>query len=570
MSTLYRKYRPQLFKDVIGQNHIRITLQNELETDQLGHAYLFCGPRGLGKTTSARLFAKAVNCENRKAGDSEPCNQCSSCLEIIAGNSMDTIEIDAASNTGVDNVRENIIENSRFTPVKSKRKIFIIDEVHMMTTAAFNALLKTLEEPPAHVIFILCTTEVHKIPQTILSRCQRFDFKKVSLENMIRRLEFLSKEENKQIDELVLKNISIHSEGCVRDAESLLGKIMTLGDKISAEQAEIILPRSDFGQITALLEFIVEKNTTAGIELINHLVEDGVDLQIFTDNLLEFLRKIMLIKAGGRLNDFGIELDESSQKSAERLAEKMSYNKLVALVELFLAKKQALKNAFIQQFPLEMAVVEAIEDLSVAEKKDNNLPTIGASGSSIVLNTKSVQQNNESLKSKVEEKITPVDQLKEKKLEIISDQPIVELVKEKILEVDLPLVESKVVAGDIDLKKVEENWLLIIEKLLVRNYTLSSLLRISRPLGVHGNMIEIGVKSNFYCDRLRDSSSKIAVEETISEIIGTEVNIKTVCKPDVEPLIVQEITHKKAEPAPQMPTVPIAPKDIVQDVMGMF
>ena len=183
---LYRKYRPVRFSDLVGQNHIRITLQNELEQDRVAHAYLFSGPRGVGKTTTARLLAKAVNCKDRK--DSEACEKCDFCKEISQGKSLDVIEIDAASHTGVDNVRENIIENSRFTPQRLKYKVFIIDEVHMLSLSAFNALLKTLEEPPEHVIFILATTEIHRVPETIISRCQRFDFKRVSVDDLVKRM----------------------------------------------------------------------------------------------------------------------------------------------------------------------------------------------------------------------------------------------------------------------------------------------------------------------------------------------------------------------------------------------
>ncbi len=190
---IYIKYRPALFEDLVGQNHIKVTLQNEIENNRIAHAYLFSGPRGVGKTTTARLLAKAINCEDKKT--TEACDKCSFCKEINAKRSMDVIEIDAASHTGVDNVRENIIENSRFTPQHLKYKVFIIDEVHMLSLSAFNALLKTLEEPPEHVIFILATTEIHRVPETIISRCQRFDFKRVNIDDLISRLKYIAGKE---------------------------------------------------------------------------------------------------------------------------------------------------------------------------------------------------------------------------------------------------------------------------------------------------------------------------------------------------------------------------------------
>lgn len=204
MATLYRKYRPQTFAEAVGQNHIKLTIQSELATDKIAHAYLFCGPRAVGKTTFARLVAKAINCLNRQEGSFEPCDKCESCQEIVLGRALDIIEIDAASNTGVDNVRDNIIASARVSPSKSKYKVFIIDEVHMLSISAFNALLKILEEPPKRVVFILCTTETHKVPATIISRCERFDFKRIGLVDIVKKLSHIVREEKVKVDKDIL------------------------------------------------------------------------------------------------------------------------------------------------------------------------------------------------------------------------------------------------------------------------------------------------------------------------------------------------------------------------------
>ncbi len=362
-STLYRKYRPQKFSEMIGQEVIKTTLQNEIKAGKLSHAYLFSGPRGIGKTTAARLLAKAINCENRKEEEFEPCNKCSSCLEIADGKNMDLIEIDAATNRGIDEIRY-LRDHIRIAPTKSKYKVFIIDEVHMLTPEAFNALLKTLEEPPSHAIFVLATTEIHKLPETVISRCQRFDFRKVNLKELVKRLGKIAKKEEIEIDDRVLEKIALQSEGCLRDAETLLQQIFSLGDKkISYQEAEIFFPRSDINLIIDFIRNLIKQDKEKLIFLINKLVEEGVDLKDFTSNLIEFLRKLMIIKIDQGAEKIYYDLDQDKDKETILLGKEMDLKKIVKTINIFIQTRKDLERSEIHQLPLELAVISLCEDL---------------------------------------------------------------------------------------------------------------------------------------------------------------------------------------------------------------
>ncbi len=356
---IYRKYRPKNFKEVIGQDNIIYILENEIKTDKIAHAYLFTGPRGLGKTTTARLMAKAVNCLNRKKGQSEPCNKCTVCSSVNEGRFGDLVELDAASQTGVDNVRENIISYSRIPPTIGKYKIFVIDEAHMLSKSAFNALLKTLEEPPSYVIFILATTEVHKIPDTIISRCQRFNFRKVSLEKIVDRLEKIAKAEKIKIDKKVLQSVAVRSEGCVRDAESLFNQIFALGGKeITLEEASLVIPLSQTNLIIEFLEMIFEKKDSKAVALVNQLMNEGIDLEQFSSDLISFLRKLILIKIGAINDDLYWQQDESNLKEAEKLVKTVDLERLIEIIEGFIKTKAQFGYSPIPQLPIELAVLK--------------------------------------------------------------------------------------------------------------------------------------------------------------------------------------------------------------------
>lgn len=354
---LYRRYRPRTFSEVIGQKSTIQALTNALKTDKVSHAYLFCGQRGTGKTTIARLLAKSINCTNKK--DYEPCNECESCLEINEGKSMDLIEIDAASNRGIDEMR-NLKEGIRFSPIKSKYKIFIIDEVHMLTKEAFNALLKTLEEPPEHAIFILATTESEKLPATIISRTQRFDFKKLTLKEIAERLKLLAKKENIDISDEAIKEIALSAEGSLRDAESLLDQLISLGyEEINFQTLEEVLGRVNFEKVSQFLNFVAKKESGEAIRVINEIYDDGADLVEFSRAILKNLRKILLLKTNPDtekiLKD---ELTSEQLTTLKELVNKFDVKELKKLMEEFLKAKDSIKHSPIPTLPLELIVFE--------------------------------------------------------------------------------------------------------------------------------------------------------------------------------------------------------------------
>ncbi|MFQ6084129.1 MAG: DNA polymerase III subunit gamma/tau [Candidatus Aminicenantia bacterium] len=360
---LYRKYRPQTFAEIIGQEHIVKTLTNAISEGMISHAYLFSGPRGSGKTTIARLLAKAVNCENRKKGELEPCNKCNSCLEIMKGNSMDLIEIDAASHRGIDDIRE-LRNGIRFVPTKSKYKVFIVDESHQLTKEAANALLKTLEEPPEHAIFVLATTEAHKMIPTIISRCQRFDFLKLTSPEIIKKLKIISEKEKIEIEKVALELIALNSEGSIRDAESLLNQIFTLyggsEKEIKAEDIKDLLGLVEIGLVSKFTDFLSQKKTSEAINYLNEITEKGSNLDEFAKALINYLRQALVLKIMGTQGNPIISglTREQVQKLTEQ-ADNFKEEDLKKILNLFLEAQNRMKYSPIPQLPLELAIIES-------------------------------------------------------------------------------------------------------------------------------------------------------------------------------------------------------------------
>jgi len=371
-TALYRKFRPATFADVKGQDHIVKTLRNQIMADRIGHAYLFCGTRGTGKTSVAKIFARAVNCEHPVDGN--PCGECASCRAIAAGSSMNVIEIDAASNNGVDNIRE-IREEVTYSPAEGKYKVYIIDEVHMLSIGAFNALLKTLEEPPSYVIFILATTEAHKIPVTILSRCQRYDFRRIGQETILARLEELLEKEHVVAEERALRYIAKKGDGAMRDALSLLDQCIAfyLGEELTYDRVLEVLGAVDTEVFSDLLRKILREDLVEVIAALDRLIMDGRDLTQFVNDFTWYLRNLMLLKASDDMEDV---LDVSSENLIllREEAGMIRSDTLMRFIRIFSELANTIRYSTNRRVQIEMALIKLCkpeaesDELSLVER----------------------------------------------------------------------------------------------------------------------------------------------------------------------------------------------------------
>ncbi len=364
---LARKWRPQKFHEIVGQEHISRTLLNALQIGRVAHAFLFSGPRGSGKTSTARILAKALNCYNNKPG--EPCGNCVSCVEITAGNCIDVLEIDAASNTGVDNVRQ-LIDQARYYPARDRNKIFIIDEVHMLSTAAFNALLKTLEEPPAHVLFIMATTEYHKIPATILSRCQQYSFKLIPYPLILERMRQIATSEGIQISHGALEQVVFSSGGSMRDAMSALDQVIAFsGSTVRDEDVAMLLGLVEPRILSQTVRAIAQNNFSTLLQIVSDMVEAGEDLRNFCRRLLGQLRNLMVLKAG-IADPALLGIPESLLPDLREQAELFSREDLLRLFDAFQRIEMGMKDAAHMRFHLEMGLIELAHIATLSPLED--------------------------------------------------------------------------------------------------------------------------------------------------------------------------------------------------------
>jgi len=503
---LARKWRPQSWDDMIAQEHVTATLRNAIQHNRLAHAYLFTGPRGVGKTSAARILAKALNCENGPTPD--PCNQCSSCIEIAEGRSVDVFEIDGASNRGIDEIR-NLRENVKYAPAGGKYKIYIIDEVHMLTGPAFNALLKTLEEPPTHVLFIFATTEPQKVPATIVSRCQRFDFRRISTRDIFQRLKYICQQENIPAEDEALHLIARKADGSLRDGESLLDQIVSYTEgTIKVEHIIQGLGLIDQELFFDVTDILISKDVSRGLDMVEKVVSGGYDIKEFLTGLAEHLRNLLIVQSTGATDL--IEASEEYKKRYLEISSSFREEDILRLIRIALDTQLTLKRSTNPRFPLELAIVKMIklDSTVVIEDLLSKLQNFGKTGG---------EQNysspkNEKIPSIKEEKPEPL-LFKEKKKEERSDNP-----------------ESTDKKNLLTKEIVEAQWDEIIRRVKKRKITVGSFLREGVLLEVKDNTIEIvfGLSNGFHIDAIMKSEKIIL--EVLKEIFGTDVKFKCVKK----------------------------------------
>ncbi len=492
-TAFYRKFRPDNFMDVKGQEHIVATLKNQIKANRIGHAYLFCGTRGTGKTTVAKLMAKVVNCESPVEGS--PCNECKMCKGIAAGTSMNVIEIDAASNNGVDNVRE-IVEEVRYSPTEGRYKVYIIDEVHMLSAGAFNALLKTIEEPPSYVIFILATTEVHKIPITILSRCQRYDFRRISIDIITDRLTELMEEENIEAEEKALRYVARMADGSLRDALSLLDQCISfyLGKKLTYDNVLDVLGAVDTQVFAKLLSCIRQQDVAACIRLLEDIESSGRELGQFIMDLIWYLRNLLLIKTTEEISDIIIEVSTENLEILKAEAATMEEQALIRYIRILSDLSNQIRYATRKRVMIEITLIKLCKP-----EMEQNLD--------------SITSRLKILEDKLEHGVTiaakeaPVTNTK------IDEKPAAR--KPVILPEALP----------DDIKEAAKNWKNIIAQVAKKSPALGSVLQEATP-SIDGNQgLLIVVKNSLDKDMIDRDTHIQLIKDTIAQLIQKQVQV---------------------------------------------
>jgi len=561
-----RKYRPQIFDDVLGQDHVVRTLKNAITEKRLAHAYLLVGPRGTGKTSTARILAKAVNCIHGPTVT--PCGVCDSCREISQGISLDVLEIDGASNNSVDQVRE-LRDNVRFAPVRGKYKIYIIDEVHMLTSQAFNALLKTLEEPPAHVIFVFATTEPYKVLPTILSRCQRFDLRRIPTQVIARQLESIAKQEEVSLSIGAAEAIAIASEGGLRDAESMLDQLVAFcGKEINEDQVLEIFGLTSELVVADLARSIVDANAPAALRIIHDQAEAGKDLSRILGDLIGFLRHLLIDQVDSA--SVQEELSELGRKIVSELSRSVKPGELLRLIEIFSEAEPGLKWTSNKKLHLEIATIRAIQSLRevgidrILEALEN-LPNQGSQGvgrsSALPADDEILKKTPSSSANPPSDRLTKIaapktEPAEERPGNLSAEKNVENDLSEAVAESDLMVPAEEIgeaedfrspdTAEDAQGEDLQSLWIKVVGEVRRRRPLIQSWIEMATPLGQSGSELLIGFPSTeqLAMESLLRSNNRKFVEDLLTEIAAAPRTIRAELRSD----LVRPETALRSEP----------------------
>lgn len=516
MPAFYRTYRPKTFSEVIGQEHIVRAIGNSIEHDKIGHAYLFTGPRGTGKTTLARLLAKAVNCTDRDR--SEPCGKCRNCELIQNGRSLDLIEFDAATHTQVEKMRD-ILEGVPTPPSFGRYKVYIIDEAHMLSTGAWNAFLKTLEEPPAHAIFILATTALHKVPETIVSRCQRFDLSRFSVGEIVAKLERIAKMEKIPIDAAALRMIALSAEGGMRDAESLLTQVASLQEgPITEDDAALILGTTSQEKLERLATVLVDRDLVRSLAEVRTLSERGENFTAFVPAFLRYLRVLLL----AAIDTKAAEADLASFTKEQRatilsLAERFSPDEIVLLIELFQKADADLKNSSIPELPVEIVIVKFIGNTGPRKTTTNDDTDIPPSAPPAPA----------APKPEARKETTDTPPAKPKAISR-SEPPKNPAVSSTTRQSSPHQPDNRTAGSPFSIHDVKDRWRDIIREATKLNASLTLALTNAKPIKTEGNTVTVSVKFPFHKERLADPGNQLTLAQAFDTILSTKTKIAVV------------------------------------------
>jgi DNA polymerase III subunit gamma/tau len=520
---LYNKWRPQKWDEVIGQQHVIQTLRNAVGADRVAHAYLFAGPRGTGKTTAARLLAKAVNCLEPDLAK-RPCNECAHCKAVNEGRFLDLIEIDAASNTSVEDVRD-LRDKINFSPNQGKYKVYIIDEVHMLSTAAFNALLKTLEEPPPHAIFILATTEIHKIPATVLSRCQRHEFRRVPVDEIVGQLKRIAETEKLTAEPEALTLIARQSSGGMRDAISLLDQMASTGKEITLGLTQTVLGTATSQTVLALVEALQEHKPAMGMDAIHASLDAGTDPRLLGRQVVDYLRALLLIQMG---NAAQVDLAAETRAMAEKQARKLTQAEVLRMIKAFNAAATDLRGGWQPALPLEMALAELMEAPEAAAVPAQVQTTMGRA------QTGQEKQALAEKPAQLEKQTPPVERPQPEKKNPVANKPATEKKPEKQSENQPekqpppPKMPGTGSSPSITLEQVIRAWRQICGLIKPQSFSLDGLLHSCRLLEVKGDVLIVGFQSEILRSKA-DTPEQIKItSKAIHDVLNVDLDVRCV------------------------------------------